>query len=101
MYGRIVSANFQPGKVEEVTRLYRESVIPAAQQQRGFRGALLFTDPKTSKGVSITLWESEADLIQGQTSGYYQEQIAKFAGLLEGAPAQEGYELSVSVQVQV
>lgn len=101
MYARIVSARFQSGKVEEVVRIYREAVIPAAQQQKGFRGALLFTDVDGSKGVSVTLWETEGDLISGQTSGYYQEQIAKFGSLLEGSPAQEGYELSASVQVHV
>ena len=101
MHGRIVSAKVRAGMLDEAVRIYRESVVPAAQQQQGFRGALLFMDSQENNGVSITLWETEDDLLRGQSSGYYQQQIGKFANLLEGSPQQQGYELSVSVQVQV
>ncbi len=75
--------------------MYRDSVIPAAKQQQGFKGTFLLTDPNTGKGVSISLWETEADMRAGETSGYYQEQIAKFAQIFAGPPTREGYEVSV------
>ena len=95
MYARVTTTQLQPGKTEEAIRIYRDSVVPAAKQQQGFKGVFLLTDPNTGKGLSITLWETESEMGAGETSGYYQEQIAKFAPLLAGPPTREGYEVSV------
>jgi len=95
MYARVTTTQTQPGKTEEAIRIYRDSVVPAAKQQQGFKGVFLLTDPNTGKGLSITLWETEADMRAGETSGYYQEQIAKFAPVLAGPPTRESYEVSV------
>jgi heme-degrading monooxygenase HmoA len=101
MHGRIVSVEVKPQDIGTATSIYQESVVPAAQQQKGFRGAMLFTDARTGKAVSITLWDSEEELLAGQESGYYQEQLAKFAELLVRRPEQAGYELSCKAQVQI
>ncbi len=72
--------------MQAAARIFSESVIPAAEQQRGFRDALFLTDPATGKGLSVTLWETREDLEAGEHSGYFQEQVAKFAPLLAGPP---------------
>jgi hypothetical protein len=46
---------------------------------------------------SITEWETEADMKAGETSGYYQEQIAKFGQILTSKPIREGFEVSLQV----
>ncbi|HLE29970.1 MAG TPA: antibiotic biosynthesis monooxygenase [Anaerolineales bacterium] len=97
MHARVVTVQVQPGKIEETIRIYRDSVVPAAKEQKGFKGALLLTDPNTGKGVSVTLWETEADLKAGEASGYYQEQIAKFGAVFAAPPAREAYEVSLQV----
>ena len=97
MHARVVTVQVQPGKIEETIRIYRDSVAPAAKQQKGFKGALLLTDPNTGKGISVTLWETEADLKAGEASGYYQEQIAKFGAVFAAPPAREAYEVSLQV----
>ena len=101
MHGRVVSVQVEPEDLGKAISIYRESVIPAAQEQKGFRSALLFTDSGTGKAVSITLWDSEDDLIKGQESGYYQEQIAKFSDILIRLPDQVGYELSCSAGIKI
>ncbi len=93
MHGRIVSVQMEPEDLGKAVEIYRESVIPAAKDQRGFHDALLFTDSLTGRAVSITIWETEEDLLAGQTSGFYQEQIAKFAELMVRTPEQKGFEL--------
>ena len=93
MHGRIVSVQVEPEDLGKAIEIYRDSVIPAAKEQRGFHDALLFTDSATGRAVSITIWETEEDLLAGQASGYYQEQIAKFAELMIRTPEQEGFEL--------
>ena len=82
---------------ERLGTIFNESVLPAERQQGGFRGGLLLTEPATGKAVLVSLWESEADLHAGETSGYYVEQIAKLAGvgLFAGPPVRETFEVSV------
>ncbi|UCE55930.1 MAG: hypothetical protein JSV31_10940, partial [Desulfobacterales bacterium] len=75
--------------------LYEDSVVLAAKSQKGYRGHYLFTDRKTGKGCSISLWNSEEDAITNEQSGYYKEQVGKFAEYFTAPPVQEGYEVSV------
>ena len=54
------------------------------------------TDASSGKVLAISVWESEADMIPGESSGgYYQEQVAKFASIFVGFPSLDHYELSV------
>jgi len=54
------------------------------------------TDAASDKALSITVWESEEDMLAGESSGgYYSEQIGKFASVFDGSPSLEHYELSV------
>lgn len=83
------------GQMDDAIRTYQESIVPAAQQQKGFKGALLLTNPHTGKAISITLWEMEGDMKASEVSEYYQEQIAKIASFLAGSGIVDHYQLSV------
>jgi hypothetical protein len=52
-------------------------------------------DRATGKGVSISLWDTEADMQAGESSGYYQQQVGKFAPLMMAPPVREVYEVAV------
>ena len=95
MFARFTIVQVNLDKFDETIKLYEDSVVPAAKSQKGYRNAYLFTDRKTGKGYSITLWDNEDDAIANENSGYYKEQVAKFAGYFTGPPVQEGYEVSV------
>ena len=95
MHVRAVTVQIQPRKTQEAIDVYNASVVPAAKSQKGFQGAYLMTDASSGKGLSITVWESEADMEAGESSGYYQEQIGKFGGIFAGPPSTDHYELSV------
>ncbi len=96
MYARVVTAQVSPDKVEEGIRLWRDSVMPAARQQKGFKSGRLLVDRKTGKITSVGLWETEADIqASGEGSAYLQEQLAKFASLFTAPPVVEHYEVAV------
>ncbi len=97
MNARVTFVQIVPGKLDEAVDLYRDSVLPAAEQQKGFKGLYLLTltDRSAGKGISITLWETEADMIAGENSGYYQQQLAKFKDVFGAPPVREAYEVSV------
>lgn len=95
MFARFTIVQVNIEKFDEVIKLYEDSVVPAAKSQEGYRGTYLFTDRKTGKGCSISLWNSEEDAITNEQSGYYKEQVGKFAEYFTAPPVQEGYEVSV------
>ena len=47
MFARIVTVHAKIEKLDEVIAIYRDSVVPAAKQQKGFLGARLSTDRAT------------------------------------------------------
>ena len=95
MYARVTFATAQPGKVDEVTKVMRDSVLPALKKQKGFKGLSFLTDRNTNKGMVIGMWNTEADMTAGESSGFYREQVAKALPLLSGQPTMEHYEVSV------
>ena len=97
MHARVISGQIQADKMDEAVSTYENSVAPAAKEQQGNKGACLLTDSKTGKFISITLWETEADMTASEESGYLKEQIAKVAPSFTGPPTSEHFEVSVQV----
>jgi hypothetical protein len=98
MYARTMIGQVKPTKQDELVeaiRTYRDSIVAAAQQQKGYKGALLLTNPHTGKALSITLWETEEDMMASETDAYCQEQIAKVGSVLAGPGMVDHYQLSV------
>ena len=95
MYARVSTAAVQPGKMDEVIAVSRESGLPAAQQQRGFKGALWLTDRDANKLMAVSLRETKEDMEAGEQSGYYREQIGRLGGLIAGEVVREAYEVSI------
>jgi heme-degrading monooxygenase HmoA len=93
MWASVTIAHGQPGKEDEALRIYQDSVIPAAKQRPGYRSFMALADRATGKVMTISTWATEADLHATETSGLYQEQLAKFAPLITAAPIREFYEV--------
>jgi heme-degrading monooxygenase HmoA len=98
MYARVSTVKDQPERRLEAVQVCQDSVIPALRTQRGFEGALLLTQPDSGQGISITLWSSSEDQLASEATGFYREQLAKFAGLFTVAPIREVYEVNASVR---
>lgn len=77
MIMRITTLQVDPVRVEELLQLITTSVVPAAQQQPGFKQFTVAVDRTNATIKAIALWATEADVTASDTSGYYQEQIAK------------------------
>ena len=98
MYARMVTAQVSPEKVNEGVQLWKDSVMPAAKAQKGFKSGRLLVNRTTGKIVTVGLWETEADMqATGEGSAYLQEQLAKFATLFTAPPVVDHYEVAVEV----
>ena len=94
MHARVILGKVKHDMQDEAIKIYRERLEPAAKVQKGFVRMHLLTDPDTSKFISITIWETEQDMITGESSGYLQEQLSKIAAVFVGPPSIQHYEVS-------
>lgn len=95
MHARVILGRVKLDMQDEAIKIYKEKVIPVTQKQTGFKGVHLLTDPDTSKFISITIWETENDMIAGESSGYLQEQLNKLAAIFVGPPSIQHYVVSL------
>lgn len=95
MHARMLTAQAQPEQLDQLITVFRDSIVPAAQQQVGFLGIRLFVDRATGRAVVVSRWQTEADLLAGEASGYYQEQLVKVVPFLTAPPVREVLEIAV------
>jgi heme-degrading monooxygenase HmoA len=96
MYARVIFAQFRPEQTDEIIQLYRESVVPEHRKQHGSKGTMVLIDRASGKGISLTFWETEADLqASDEASPYYEELRAKFAPYWTVPQVREAYEVSI------
>jgi heme-degrading monooxygenase HmoA len=95
MHTRVILGRVKLDKREEAIRIYREKVMPATKEQQGFKSINLLTDPDTSKFISITIWETENEMIAGETNGYLQQQLDKLSILFVGPPTIQHFIVAV------
>jgi heme-degrading monooxygenase HmoA len=95
LHARATNVSVQPQMVEETIRIYEESIKPALMSQKGIHQVSLLMNRATGKGISITVWESEADGVAYEASGAYREQVAKVAPFFAAPPSLETFEVAV------
>lgn len=91
MYARVTTFHLNVKVMEEATKVYESSIIPAAKMQDGFKNAFFLINRNAGKFVSITIWESIEYALENQKSGYYQEQLNKFEQFEVVKPEVEGF----------
>ena len=62
MHARMGTFQVPPDAVNEMTRLQREVIVPAAREAAGFKGILSLVNRDSGKVISLTLWDSEEAL---------------------------------------
>jgi heme-degrading monooxygenase HmoA len=96
MYARVVYAYALLDTLDDAIEICR-SLEDAWQQQKGFQSASLLIDRYTGKIMIISMWATRADLEATETSGWYQEQVVKFARTWLSPPVRETFEVPVQI----
>jgi hypothetical protein len=99
MVARVTTVKVKPEDVAEAVRLFDESVIPAAEQEDGFMGALLLTR-EDGRALVVDLCDTVEHMRANERNGFYQTQVAKFAGKLIDRPSRAFYDVAVAKGVQ-
>ncbi len=100
MHAGVNYVQIQPGKIDEAVSIWQNSVLPATSLQKGAKGSLILIDRSTGKAIFIGLWETEADIpATDESSGYYQQQVAKFADIFAGPPVRDVCEIKMQLSL--
>jgi len=98
MHARVTTYEAAPGRLDDLIQIFREVGIPGTREEKGYIQNLLLTDRRTGRALSISLWETEADL-QSSMSGHQQRTgQASDVDFLKGAPTTETYEVSAQAE---
>ncbi len=95
MFARVTFVQTPFDKVDEGIEITRDHVVPAAAQEKGFHGFYALVDRENGKGITISFWETEADMIAAESSGFYLQQLARFKGVFSAPPVREVYEVAL------
>ena len=99
MYARVTTFHMKVKAIDEAVNIYQYSIIPEAQQQKGFKAAFFLTNKNAGKFMSITIWENIDLALANQKSGYYQKQIDKFEDFLVDRPEIESYTVAANLSI--
>jgi heme-degrading monooxygenase HmoA len=98
MYARVTTVQFQPGKIYEAQRIFREQIAPTIHEQPGSKGLLYLADPAINRALVITLWDDEEDVRAIEQDGTLYSAIMEIGHLMAAPPGQDEFKV-VSVQL--
>lgn len=93
MYIRMITLPVQSQRVDEAVKLFKNTIAPMFQQQKGLKAGYLVGDKSSGKVESITLWETEADASALDTSGFYDQWTSMLKPHLSGMVIREQNEV--------
>jgi quinol monooxygenase YgiN len=95
MYARVIRTTIRPGQFDAAAQLFRDEVLAAANEQPELSTIALLGNRETGEGLTFTLWQTEQAMRAAQESGWTQQQVGKFTGMLVAEPKIESFEVSV------
>ena len=96
MHARVTSFTAESGKIDEIIKVTRDSVLPTLKKHKGFKNLLYLTNRDTNKCTAVVLWDTEADMMACETSAYDLLGILfKTAPLSTQPPTRDHYEVSI------
>jgi len=87
----------KPGKMVDLRELYNKEVLPTHKGHKGIRFVhLLESLDEKEEGISVTAWDTKADVEAYERSGDYEKLVAKFKEMYAEEPRLKSYEVTAS-----
>ena len=93
MFARTTTMQLKIAFIDEALAVYTNSIVPAAQSQKGLIEMNFLLDRNSGKAVAIAIWETEEDARANEENHYYQEQLVKLMSFYANPPIKEGFEV--------
>ena len=97
MYVRMTFFKVREGKMSDLRDLYNREVIPAHKDHKGVRFVhLLESLDDGNEGISVTAWDTKADVDAYEKSGEYEKLVGLFKEMYGGEPSLKSFEVTAS-----
>ncbi len=97
MYIRMTFFKLKIGQMQALRELYNREVIPAHKSHKGIRFVhLLESLDNKDEGISVTAWDTKADVEAYERSGDYEKLVTKFQEMYAEPPVLKSYEVTAS-----
>jgi heme-degrading monooxygenase HmoA len=97
MYVRMTFFKLREGRMQDLRDLYNKEVVSAHKSHKGIRFVhLLESLDHKDEGISITAWDTKADVEAYEKSGDYEKLVAKFKHMYAEEPLLKSYEVTAS-----
>jgi hypothetical protein len=99
MHSRVTQLEIDTTRIEidDAVRMFREEVLPELRAQEAYQGTYVLANPD-GKALLLTFWETEEAAEAQATTGFYAEQLARFAVIFRSAPGRDRYAVVVADQ---
>jgi quinol monooxygenase YgiN len=97
MYVRMTFFKVRDGKMDALRELYNREVIPTHKGHKGNRFVHLLEDlDNKNAGISVTAWDTRADVDSYEQSGDYERLVGTFNEMYADEPYLKSYEVTAS-----
>lgn len=97
MYVRMTFFRLKEGKMDDLRNLYNKQVVAAHKNHKGIRFVhLLECMDDKNDGISVTAWDTKADVDAYEKSGDYEKLVDLFKEMYSGEPLLKSYEITAS-----
>ncbi len=93
MFARVTTVYGRKDLVDSAVKIAKESIVPAAKQQKGFKNLITLVDRESGKGMFISIWDSKENAEANEENQYYQKQLMKLMVTFTADPIREGFEV--------
>ena len=99
MYARVTQLEIDTTRIDidQAVQRFREEVLPELREADGYGGTYCLANPD-GKALLMTFWEREEQAETQAQTGFYGEQLARFAAIFQAPPGRELYVVMVADQ---
>jgi hypothetical protein len=95
MFARRVYMHLKPNSVGEFTQRLEKDILPLLRKQKGFQDEITLIGQGGTEAFGISLWDRAEDA-EAYNRGTYPEVTKFLAGVVEGAPQVETFDVANS-----
>jgi heme-degrading monooxygenase HmoA len=96
MFARVAMIQGKPEKLDEVTKYFREQVLPAAKKIKGFKEGYMLVNRQTGQVTGMTIWETQQGIQDSMANACrFVPQMTQILGATQ-KPVIEVYEVAVA-----
>ena len=73
MFARVTTGIMPKDKIDALNKRVAEKLFPEVKKQKGYKGFITMINPETGERLSVSLWDTEADMLASEKASYYTQ----------------------------